>query len=80
MSPAKPAEAIDMLFVRAKDMPDDTSAVTCVKMAEPTDLPFELWTPVGRRKHKFNRFHLGECAAGGCRDNPVGIATRLVLL
>ena len=24
-------------------------------MAEPTDLPFRLWTRVGRRKHKFNR-------------------------
>jgi len=24
MSPAKPAEAIDVLFVRAKDMPDNT--------------------------------------------------------
>jgi len=24
-------------------------------MAEPIDLPFGLWTRVGRRKHKFNR-------------------------
>jgi len=24
-------------------------------MAEPIDLPFGLWTLVGRRKHKFNR-------------------------
>jgi len=25
------------------------------KMAEPIDLPFGLWTPLGRRMHKFNR-------------------------
>jgi len=31
------------------------SAVTCAKTAEPIDLPFGLWTRVGRRKHKFNR-------------------------
>jgi len=24
-------------------------------MAEPIDLPFGMWTWVGRRKHKFNR-------------------------
>jgi len=35
-------------------MPDDT-AVSCVKMAEPIDLPFGLWTRVDRGKHKFNR-------------------------
>jgi len=27
----------------------------CATMAEPVDLPFGLWTWVGRRKHKFNR-------------------------
>jgi len=31
--------------------------VTCAKTAEPIDLPFELWTRVGRRKHKFDRIH-----------------------
>jgi len=33
------------------------SAVSCAEMAEPIDLPFGLWTLVGRRKHnlKFNR-------------------------
>jgi len=31
--------------------------VSCAKMAEPIDLPFGLWTRVGRRKHKFNRIH-----------------------
>jgi len=35
-------------------IPDDT-AVSCAKTAEPIDLPFGLWTLVGRRKHKFNR-------------------------
>jgi len=29
--------------------------VSCAKTAEPIDLPFVLWTWVGRRKHKFNR-------------------------
>jgi len=31
------------------------SAMSCAKMAELTDLPFGLWTRVGRRKHKLNR-------------------------
>jgi len=31
--------------------------VSCAKTAEPVDLPFGLWTRVGRRKHKFNRIH-----------------------
>ena len=30
-------------------------AVSCTKMAELINLPFGLWTRVGRRKHKFNR-------------------------
>jgi len=29
--------------------------VSCAKTAEPVDLPFRLWTPVGQRMHKFNR-------------------------
>ena len=29
--------------------------VSCAETAEPIDLSFELWTLVGRRKHKFNR-------------------------
>jgi len=29
-------------------------AVRCAEMAEPIDLPFGLWTRVGRRKHEFN--------------------------
>jgi len=29
--------------------------VSCAEMVEPIDLPFRLWTRVGRRKHKFNR-------------------------
>jgi len=31
------------------------SAVSCAKMAEPVDVPFWLWTRMGRRKHTFNR-------------------------
>jgi len=34
------------------DMPDDT-VLSCSKMAEPIDLPFGLWTWVGRRKQSF---------------------------
>jgi len=30
------------------------SAVSCAETSEPIDLPFRLWTWVGRRKHKFN--------------------------
>jgi len=29
--------------------------VSFAKTAEPIDLPFTLWTQVGRKKHKFNR-------------------------
>jgi len=29
------------------------SAVSCAETAELIDLPFELWTRVGRMKHKF---------------------------
>jgi len=31
--------------------------MSCAKMAEPIDLQFGLWTPVGQRKYKFNRIH-----------------------
>ena len=31
------------------------SAVICAKTAEPIDLPFALWSWMGRRMHKFNR-------------------------
>jgi len=31
------------------------SAVSCAEAADPIDLQFELWTRVGRRKHRFNR-------------------------
>jgi len=30
--------------------------VSCTKKAEPIDLPFGLWTRMGRRKQEFNRF------------------------
>jgi len=29
--------------------------VSCAETAKPIDLPFGLWTRVGRRKHKFSR-------------------------
>jgi len=32
--------------------------MSCAKTAEPIDLPFELWTWVGRMKHKFNHIRL----------------------
>ena len=31
--------------------------VSPAKTAEPINLPFGLWTRMGRRKHKFNRIH-----------------------
>jgi len=31
--------------------------MSCAEAAEPIDLPFGLWTRVGRMKHKFNRIH-----------------------
>jgi len=45
-------------IIRGKDMPGYArwhSAVSCTNMAEPIELPFALWTRVGRRKHKFSR-------------------------
>jgi len=32
----------------------DFLTVSCAETAEPIDLPFGLWTRVGRGKHKFN--------------------------
>jgi len=39
-------------IIRGKDMPghERHSAVSCAKMAETIDLPYGLWTRVGRRK------------------------------
>jgi len=45
-------------IIRGKDMHGHArrhSAGRCAKMAEPIDLRFELWTRVGKRKHKLNR-------------------------
>jgi len=39
-------------IIRGKDMPAHArrySAVSCAKMVEPIDMPFGLWTRVGRR-------------------------------
>jgi len=33
------------------------SAMSCAKTAEPSGLPFGLWTWVGRRRHEFSRIH-----------------------
>jgi len=61
-----------------KDMPGHAhvhrhSAVSCAKMSEPIDLPFGLWTRVGRMKHKFNRIRQWwrQCAlVGGTLAQP----------
>jgi len=42
------------------------SAVTCAKTAEPIDVPFGLWTRIGRKKYKFNRIRqVALCARMG---------------
>jgi len=40
------------------------------KMAEPIDLPFGLWTRVGRSKHEFNRIR--QVAATCLKGRQVG--------
>ena len=45
-----------------KDMPgkpDNTSAVSCAKMAELVEMSFGLWTRVGLGKHVLCRMHTG---------------------
>jgi len=38
-------------------MPDDT-AVSCAKVTKPIEMPFALWTRLGRRKHMlYGRAH-----------------------
>ena len=54
-------------IIRGKDMPGHTRrhcAMSCIKLAEPIDLPFAnaLWTRMDRSKHKFNHIHLGTLA------------------
>jgi len=48
--------------------------VSCARTAEAIDLPFGLWTPVGRRMHKFNRIR-GGANVPSCQDTlpPPGI-------
>ena len=42
------------------------SAVICAKTAEPIDVPFGLWTRIGRKKYKFNRIRqVALCARMG---------------
>ena len=40
--------------------------MSCAETAELIDLPFGLWTRVGRRKHKFNRIRLWRKCALPC--------------
>jgi len=47
---------------RGKDMSGYArrhSAVSCAKMAEPTDMSFRLWTRLGPRKHVLGGVHSG---------------------
>jgi len=39
-------------------MSDDT-AMSCAKMAEPIEMPFGLWTRMGRKKHVLGAMHTG---------------------
>jgi len=43
-----------VVFARWRQCAWRPPAVKCAKIAELIDLPFGLWTLVGRRKHKFN--------------------------
>jgi len=64
--PRSPCEGAIIIW---KDMPGNAqwhSLMSCAKMAEPIDLPFGLWTLVGRRKHKLIIFaRLLQCAVMG---------------
>jgi len=55
-----PMCAISIVFARWCQRTWRHSAVSCAKTAEPIDLPFGLWTLVGRRKHKF--YHICQVA------------------
>jgi len=53
LGPRSPCEGA---VIRGKDMHGHARwhcAISCAKTSEPIDLPFGLWTRVGRRKHKF---------------------------
>jgi len=49
-----PIYTISIVFARWRQRTRRHSVVSCAETAEPIDLPFGLWTQVGRRKHKFN--------------------------
>jgi len=49
-----PVYTISIVFARWRQRTKQHSAVSCAKPAESIDLPFRLWTQLGRRKHKFN--------------------------
>ena len=51
----------------------DNILPSAVQMAEAIDLPFGLWTGVGRRKHKVNRIcQVSPCALMGGTLAPPG--------
>jgi len=49
-----PVCTVLIAFERWRQCSRRHSAVSCARMAEVTNMPFGLWTRVGRRKHKFN--------------------------
>jgi len=58
-----PMCTISIVFARWRQRTRQHSAVSGPKTAEPIDLPFGLWTRVGRRKHKFNHIRqVAQCA------------------
>jgi len=37
----------------------DETAISCTKMAEAIEMPFEMWTQVGLTKHVLHGVHIG---------------------
>jgi len=61
-----------------KDMPGHArqhSDVSCAKVAEPIDLPFGLWTRMGRREHKLKRSRQVAPICGYTKSRPQGRTT-----
>ena len=54
-----------VVFARLRQFVRRHSAVSCVKMGEPIDLPLGLWTSVGRMKQKFSRI----CQVAPCEGS-----------
>jgi len=53
-----PDAAREYAIFGGKNLPDDTN-MSCAKMAEPTKMPFSLWTWVGPRKLVLRGVHVG---------------------